>query len=229
MDAELRDGTAQDLATAGVDLAGHEARRHLQDVRRHAEVVHRLRGLEAEETAAEDRRRARARRPGADRVEILDRAVDEDAGERGARHRRHERRRAGRENEDVVVDAATADGLDGARGAIDRDDAITEVESDVAFRIPHDVRELQILGSAAVEERAQVDAIVGGARLLREDDHVPTGVAVELDESLAQTMRDHAVADDHQFRGCHVAVRHLACFSLRSREAIDDVSRSLER
>ena len=130
----------------GVDLARHQARRDLDDVRRRG----RGRAPPSRPRGRADRRRSppprRARRPGADRVEILDRAVDEDAGQRrcpaSAARTAPSRSRA----RGVVVDAAAADGLDGARGAIDRDDAIAEMESDVALRIPHDVRELQIVG-----------------------------------------------------------------------------------
>ncbi len=92
MNAEPLDGAPQDLAAGGVDLTRHEARRDLDDVGLEAEIAHRLGGLEPEQSAADDGRAARARRPGADRVEILDRAIDEHAGKRRARDRRHERR-----------------------------------------------------------------------------------------------------------------------------------------
>ena len=52
---------AQDVAAGGVELARHQARRELDDVRLEPEVAHRLRRLEAEQAAADHRGAPRAR------------------------------------------------------------------------------------------------------------------------------------------------------------------------
>ena len=70
------------------------------------------------------------------------------------------------------------------------------------------------LGGAAVEQLAQVHAVVRGTRLLAEHDEVPAALSVELDEALAEALRHHAVSHDHQ-RAASIVVRHHDCLSLR--------------
>ena len=140
------------------------------------------------------------RRPGADRVEVLDRAVDEDARQLDAGQRRHERRRAGGEHQRVVGHARPAAVLDRARGAIDRDDALAEVQRRCrARRTRRRRRAADRSAVRAGEELAQVDAVVGGPRLLAEARRRASGARRRtLDQALAEAMADHAVADDHQ-------------------------------
>ena len=89
-----------------VDLAGHQPRGELDDVGLQPEVADRLRGLEAEQAAADHRRGRRLAGVGEDLLEVLDRPVDEHPLLVDARDRRHERRRAGRQHDGVVVDLA---------------------------------------------------------------------------------------------------------------------------
>src|SRR4029450_268864 len=125
-----------------------------------------LRRLETEQAAADHRGRPRASGPGPDLLDVLDRAVDEHTGEIGSGNRRHEGRRAGRQDERVVGDLAVAVGADRASAAIDRDDPLAEEQVDAALAIRRAGCEGQVRSGATAEELAQMDAVVRGVRLL---------------------------------------------------------------
>ena len=91
-DAEGLDLPAQEPSARVVELSLHQPAAELDDVGLQAEIEERLRGFEPEESAADDGRAPARRRPTADRAEIVDGAVDEDAGEIAARDRRDDGR-----------------------------------------------------------------------------------------------------------------------------------------
>ena len=136
---------------------------------------------------------------GDDLFEVLDGAVDEDALLVDARHRRHERGRAGRQHDDVVGESPgrvaerttrLSRSISVARSPTNRRDAVLLVP--VAASASG-----ELLGLAMLEVFGEVDAIVGGPRLLAKGDDLEVAVGVELDKALAEAMADHAVADDH--------------------------------
>ena len=78
-DPERLDLRAQDLPAALVHLHGHQPRRELDHVRLETHVVERVGRLETEESATDHHSDAGLRRVGADRLQIVDGAVDEAA------------------------------------------------------------------------------------------------------------------------------------------------------
>ena len=92
LEAQVLDHGRERRVAAGVDLAAHEDGRVLEDVGLHAEVVHRLGRLEAQEPAADDGRSRDAVRllVRDEALEVVDGPVDEDALEVRARDGRHE-------------------------------------------------------------------------------------------------------------------------------------------
>ncbi|CAM5505254.1 hypothetical protein SMICM304S_02803 [Streptomyces microflavus] len=81
----------EDPAAALVDLEGHQVRGHLHHVRPRPEQAQRPRGLQPQQSAADDDTGLPGAHSGTERVEVLDRAVGEAAGEVPARHGRYER------------------------------------------------------------------------------------------------------------------------------------------
>ncbi len=128
VDAEVGDHPAQQRTACLVELLGHQPRRHLDDVGVQAERAQRVGGFQAEQAATDhhaDRRLARGERGhrvGADRVEVVERAIDVAARQVVARHRRHERVGTGGQHERVVVDSFTVGGDDGLGGPVDHGD-----------------------------------------------------------------------------------------------------------
>ncbi len=58
--------------------------------------------------------------------------------------------------------------------------------------------EREVLGGAALEEGAEVDAVVGGAGLLGEHGDPPAPGAGLLGPGLQEALADHAVADQDE-------------------------------
>ena len=201
-DADLLDALAENGAARVVELQRHQPRRQLDDVRLHPQLLQRVRRLEPQQAAA-DHGAGAARvvgRPGGDRLQVLDGAVDEAAGQIAPGNGRHERRRAGREDQVVVRDLAAVD-LDDPARAIDAPRARREADREAGGLVLPGTRQREILRRLAVEERRQADAIVGEPRLLAEHRHVerrPPGRGDPLPEKLEEPVADHAVADDDQ-------------------------------
>ncbi len=205
-EAELLDVPLEGRATGVVDLHRHQPRRHLDHVGLHAELVQRVGRLQAEQSTTDDRAGPRALRRLADRLEVLDRAVDEDVVEVLARHRRHERRRTRGEDQLVVADGVAV-GEDHLLGlAVDADDLGLEQELDPRV-VVHALGEVGERLGAHLEEGGQGDAVVRRAGLLAEHDDVVGLGQPALDRGLDEAVADHAVADDDQLLAevrCHV-------------------------
>ena len=92
-DAEVADHPAQQGAAGLVELLGHQARRHLDDVGRHTEGPQRIRRFQTEQAAADHDTGIGVpggQGPlgvGVDRVEVVEGAVDVAAGQVAARDR----------------------------------------------------------------------------------------------------------------------------------------------
>jgi hypothetical protein len=183
--------------TGVVDLDGHEARRELDDVGLDLELVQGVGRFQTEQTATDDHTGLGGLRRLADRLEVVDRPVDEDVLEVLAGHRRDEGGGTGGEHQDVVrLGLAVAEG-DLLRLAVDRGDLGVEEELDPGVVVGPFGQEREGVG-ADLEERRQGDAVVGRTRLLTgDDDVVPLGEAT-LDGSLDEAVTDHAVTGDNK-------------------------------
>ena len=198
---ERLDVPGQRRAAGVVDLDGHQPRRHLHDVRVQAQAAQGVGGLEAEQPAADHRAGAGAQRGGADRVEVLDGPVDEAAGQLVARHRRHERRRAGRQHELVVRQHALPtlgvfDEHGPGRGVEPLDLPAEQQPDPRVVVLPFGQQRERV--RADLEVRRQRDPVVRRARLLADHHHVVGLGQAALDRGLDEPVRDHAVADDDQ-------------------------------
>ncbi|BDZ41487.1 hypothetical protein GCM10025865_07860 [Paraoerskovia sediminicola] len=178
-----------------------------------AERLEGARGLEAEQTTADDgaadgavERVALAAAPdlldpAAQRRDVVDRAVHEHAGQLVAGDRRHERVRAGRDGELVVVPHPAQPVGDLLGVAVDRVDLAVAVQRDPGV-VPHRrVAEHELLGVARREVRREGDAVVREPGLLGEDRDAPGPRGVPLEQGLDEALGDHAAADDDQVLG----------------------------
>ena len=167
-----------------------------------SQLLQRVRRLEPQQPAA-DHGAGAARvvgRPGGDRLQVLDGAVDEAPGQIAPGNGWHERRRPGREDQVVVRDLAAVD-LDDPARAIDSPPARREADRESGGLVLPGTHQREILRRLAVEERRQADAIVGEPRFLTEHRHIerrPPGRGDPLPEKLEEPVADHAVADDDQ-------------------------------
>jgi hypothetical protein len=71
------------------------------------------------------------------------------------------------------------------------------METDAAVRVPLRLRQSELFGPAMLEVPGQMDAIVGGPRLLGERHDLELVVLVEVQQALAEAMSHHAIADNH--------------------------------
>ena len=163
VDVQAAQRRGEQRAGAGVELALHEPVEQVHDGDRRALRGDPAGGLEAEQAAADD---GRARDPAlgggeADRVAVGGVAEGVHAGEVDARDRRHERLRAGGQDELVIaqlVDVVEAEQL--ALG-VDPRDRPADDEVDVVVLVPLGRTQLQRLRIlAADEDLRQADAIV---------------------------------------------------------------------
>ncbi len=208
VDAEVRDEATEGLAAALVDLEGHEAGGELDDGARDAERLERARGLEAEETTADDGAAHLAPEfpgalvhPAAQGRDVVERAVDEHAGEVRAGDRGDEGEGAGREDQGVVLLHPAEVVGDGAGLAVDRRRRRALAQRDQGVGPQGVVAEVEVLGPAAGEVRGEGDAVVGRARLLGEDRDAPGAGGVAVAQRLDEAVRDHAAADHHEMAG----------------------------
>ena len=136
-------------------------------------------------------------RVGADRVEVVERAVDEARRQVVARHRRHERIRAGGQHQRVVGDALAVGGGDGLRGPVDTRNPVAQPHLDqivtgVVVAGQREPAAVPVLGVAG-----QPDPVVGGVGLLGQHGDPPRRLGVARPQRLDEPVADHAVADDH--------------------------------
>src|SRR5262249_10106117 len=91
-------------------------------------------------------------------------------------------------------------------GAIDRHGAVADQQLDPRRAIGIGLRHRQLRRALTGEDRGQVYAIVGGARLLAKGGDAPAALWVGFDHQFDRPMTDHAVADHHQsLRVTHVS------------------------
>ena len=198
LEAALLERALQQSAGGAVELPLHQRRHEVHDRDVHAALLQAVRGLEAEQAAADhDRVPVLARRRD-HLVDVGDVAVGHDAGQLLARQRQHDGVRAGREDHAVVrhLDAGLRDHAP-AR-AVDLHDFVAGDQRDAVLVVPlarveHDV----VDGLLRREHRRQQDAVVVAVRLRAEHRDV-VHVRREREQLLDGAHARHAVADEHE-------------------------------
>lgn len=206
-EAEVGDETVEDTAAALVDLGGHEPVVVLDDVRGHAQQAQRVGGLESEQATTDDDAGEAgglgAFGGGADAVEIVERAVDEAAGQVVAGHGGHEGVRAGREDEAVVGQNVAAGGGDGAGRAVDSHGAGADTQVDEVVCCVVVSGEGEFLAVPGSDVGRQSHAVVGGVGLLAEHGHRPAVLLVADAKGFDEAVGDHSVSDDDDVLAAH--------------------------
>jgi hypothetical protein len=159
--------------------------------------------------------RGRPLRRGPDRVQVLDRAVDEAAGQVAAGDGRDEGIRAGRENQRVVADGATATRHHRLANSVYGLDRVIEMQGALAGRVARLGDEIQSGRVHSVEVGRERYPVVGRPRLRAQDGDLPTSVAVTLPDGFDESLPDHAVAHHNQLSACNGNHRYTL-FSTRS-------------
>ena len=203
-DVEVGEGGGQQRAGAGVELALHQAVEQVDDGHRAALRGDAARRLEAEQAAADDGGVLRAAdRRRADRLAVLGSAERVHARQVDAGDRRHQRLRAGREDELVVGEVLAVVEVDDTRLGVDRRHPAAEHELDVVVGVPLRRTQLQRLGIlAGNEDLRQAHAVVRRARLAA--DERDRDVAIAVTECFTDSLAGDAPADDHD-RVAHAA------------------------
>src|SRR5690606_27898114 len=170
------------------------------DVRAEAALLNRARRLEPEESTADHRAARHVLASRHDRVQILQRAVDEHAAERDAWQTRNEWRGTGGDDDVIVGDAIAARRLDVLALTIDARRLHAESKVDAVLEVPELVREPELVGGLRREVAGEPHAVVRGAWLFAEHGEPKAAARIELSETLAEAMAGHAVADDDDAR-----------------------------
>ena len=205
-------------------------------MRLEARVEHRPRGFKTEETPADHGGAPGPRPVGEDGLEVVDRAVDEDAVLVDARDGRHERRRTRGEDQDVVAELLAVVRRHDSSRPVQARHAPAEAQIDPAVLVPSGRSEEQRVGRALRKVRREMNAVVRGSGLLPDHDQMVGFPGVALEEPLAEAMADHPVSGDHDAREAHDGLfersRALGsasggarCPGLRSRCRISEVTR----
>src|SRR5690606_5355368 len=167
---EALDVLAKEHGGLVVELMEHQARLVLDDVDVSVEAQHRPRGLEPEETAADDDRRAARDLPREQTVRVGHAAKHMDAGQLDARDRRHARPRAGREHETLIAVHLARRVVHEPRATIDPDDAASRQHGYVSSERKPPVRVERAGRQLAREQRRESHAVVRAARLVPENE-----------------------------------------------------------
>ncbi len=214
-EAERLDVPGQGRTAGVIDLRRHQPGRHLDDVGVEAELVQRVRGFEAEQAAADHGAGRRRGRRLPDRLEVLDGAVDEAAGQVVAGHGRDEWRGTGGEHQVVVGQHLAVLEPDRPGVGVEAGDGGAQDEPDPRVVVLAAGKERKGVG-ADLEVRRERHPVVGGPPLLP-DDHDVVGLGeAALDRGLDEAVADHAVADDDELLA---EVRAHLCVPSRVREA----------
>lgn len=142
-------------------------------------------------------------------LQVLDGAVDEHAAFLDARHRGHERERAGGQYHRVVFHLDALVGAHHLGLAVDVAGAVADVQLHAVGLVPGQFGHHQLLRVAVREKRGEPDAVIGGAGLLAKGDQPVLPLGVALDELFAEALPDHAVADDDNVAASIVCVHRF--------------------
>ncbi len=172
-----------------------------------AKGAQRVGGFQSEQATTDhhaDRHMARSEsghRIGADRVEVVESAVDVAPRQVVARHRRHEGVGTGGQHERVVVDPFTAGCDDGLAFPVDRRDPGAEPQSHPAVvRIviagQREAGAVPVLGVSG-----ETYPVVCGVGLLGQHGDPPRALGVTGTHGFDEPVADHSVADHHDVPG----------------------------
>ena len=191
------DLTAQDGPPRLVHLQGHQPGRQLHHVGLEPEVPQRVGRLQSQQAAAHHRSHAGPLRPLLDRLQILDRPIDEATLAVPARHRRNERPAPRGQHQPVVHQHPAAGGVHLLGRPIDGHHRIAQMHRKPGGRIFVGRGHRQLGRGLALEELRQVHPVVSQPGLLDQDRHHQVTSGAGLGEAAQQVMAHHAVADHH--------------------------------
>jgi hypothetical protein len=190
-------------AAALVELALHDPLAEVHHGHVHAAQHQPVGRLQAEQAGA-DHHRVAVLAGGLDhRLGVGDVAVGEHAGQVVAGDGRDEGRRAGGQQQAVVVGLGAVAGEHLAADAVDLHHLAAGVQGDAVVAVPVEIVEHD-LGQRhlARQHRRQQDAVVVAVRLGAEHGDV-VEVGRELEQLLDRAHAGHAVADQHEFHLLH--------------------------
>ena len=194
--------TSRPVTCPEVQLRRHQPVGGLDHRAVDVEALQGARGLESEESAADDGADERTPELGRaslhellELLDVVEGAVDEAAFEAEAVDGQTCGVGARREDEAVVGHARTAARRHAARAAVDAGDGLA-AEEPHALVVEHCALELEVFGRGAREEPGQSDPVVGVALLLADERDAPL-LAGPAEQALDEAVGDHARADDH--------------------------------
>ncbi len=191
LDAELLDALSQGRGAAVVELHRHQPRGELHHGHVQAERPQGVGGLQTQQATADHDAAAGPGGCRPDRVDVVQRAVDEAAGPVVALDRGHERVRAGGQHQLVVGHRRAVLTGERARARVELGDAGAQPVRD--GRVVGDLRldEVEVVRGGPLRVAGQVDAVVRVVHLLPHEHDLGVGA----DDVTADELGHHAVAD----------------------------------
>ena len=136
LDAAILDGLLQQMTCGDIELALHERRHEMEHGHIHALLFEAGCSFEAEEPAADNHRATAGFCSEQHRVDIVEIAIGEDAGQIMSGHRKNKGNRARRDDQLVVRRDLAVLRAHRLRFAVDLDDLVALVESNPALDVP---------------------------------------------------------------------------------------------
>ncbi len=202
-DAQIGDHPAQQGAAGLVELLDHQAGCQLDDVGLETELAQRVGGLKPEQTSADHHTHGgragaeRTQRVGANRVEIVEGSIDVAGRQVTARHRRHERVRAGGQHQRVIAHALPVGCQHRLGDPVDLGDPTPQPHLDQLVAAIVVAGQCEQAAVPVLGVSGEPHPVVGGVGFLREHGHPPGAGGVARPQRLDEPMPNHAVADDH--------------------------------
>ena len=106
-------------------------------------------------------------------------------------------RRAGGQDQNVVVQRGASHRRDALCESIDFDDPVADQQFDPLLGVPVGIGQHQLFCVAMAEVLTQTDAVIRGSRLFAKRHDAVLFVTVEFDETFTKPMADHSIADDN--------------------------------
>nr|BFE96938.1 hypothetical protein GCM10020185_74740 [Pseudomonas brassicacearum subsp. brassicacearum] len=196
-DAQLLDTGLEGQAALGIQLHRHQSGGEFHHVGFQAQGLEGVGRFQAQQTATDHHAPTGIAGGGADRVQVLQGAIDQARIAFGTFNRWHERVGTGGEHQLVVVKAIMG-GHHLMRVTVDFQYRHTQVQRDAGGLVQRRFAKGQGLGIAAREVLGQVHTVVGTHRLFAEHMHTVMIEGTALDQLLDAVMADHAIADHDQ-------------------------------